>query len=192
MRLGKHTYYWDSCVFISLVTREGRTDVDMATLRQLESLLEIQAITIFTSAITRVEVLEFRKPEEEEIAQALLKRSVVASVNSKIVDIAREIRGYYRNEGTEILLPDAIHLASAIYYNATSLHTYDGCSKRPRKTDLLRLPNPIAGKYGIRICVPEVPDEFLPKEKIPEPAFAVETPGDLFGLLGSSEGEGQN
>jgi hypothetical protein len=94
----------------------------------------------------------------------------VVSVSRRVATIAREIRNHYRVNGDEIAVADSIHLATAIHYEATALHTYDGCGKRKRKMDLLNLALPIIGKYDLRICKPEPPPraESIPFEVLAE------------------------
>jgi hypothetical protein len=89
----------------------------------------------------------------------------VVSVSRRVASIAREIRNHYRINGDEIAVPDSIHIATAIQFQATALHTYDGCGKRTRKTDLLNLAVPIIGKYDVTICKPTPPPESTPEVK---------------------------
>lgn len=166
MPAGKTRYCWDSCVFISLLTGAGRTPEDLAKLRELERLSDNGEITIFTPSITLIEVLEcYLTADQETLFQDVLKRSRVymTSVSHRVAQRAREIRNHYREQGLEIAVPDAIHLATAIQYEATALHTYDGCGKRSRKTDLLRLATPLIGKYDLTICKPEPPRKEEPQ-----------------------------
>jgi predicted nucleic acid-binding protein len=169
MPIGRFRYYWDSCVFISVLTGAGRSQEDLEILRKLEGLVDFEAITIFTASITLVEVLASKLTDEQEIAfKGLLGRSNVlpVSVTARIAERAREIRDHYRRNGMEIAVPDSIHLATAIHFGATALHTYDGCGQRPRRTDLLRLETPIIGKYALNICKPQVPQELVPEAPI--------------------------
>lgn len=185
MPTGKLRYCWDSCVFISLLTGSGRSAEDLENLRKLEALSDLGAITIFSPSITLVEVLACKlTPDQDKVFSEFLQRSnvLLVSVTSRVAERAREIRNYYRVQGMEIAVPDAIHLATALIYSATALHTYDGCGKRSRPTDLLRLPIPLLGKYPLRICKPEPP---LPDK--PEPAIPIgATTGDLFASLEES------
>jgi len=186
MPTGKIRYCWDSCVFISLLTGQGRTREDLDNLRKIENLVDDGEVVIFTPAITLVEVLACKLTDEQESAfKALLRRSNVlpVSVTWRIAERAREIRNYYRIKGMEIAVPDSIHLGTALIYEATALHTYDGCGKRRRRTDLLMLATPLIEKYMLRICKPEPP----PEPKTGAGALRGSTPeehsGDLFGDL---------
>ncbi|HZZ37743.1 MAG TPA: PIN domain-containing protein [Acidobacteriaceae bacterium] len=161
-------YCWDSCVFISLLTKLGRTDEELAHLVALETLCDDGDVYIFTPSITLIEVLACKlTPEQETLFQGMLQRSnvEVVSVSRRIATIAREIRNHYRMIGEEIAVPDSIHIATAIHFGATALHTYDGCGKRKRKMDLLSLPVPIIGKYDLTICKPTPPPESTPEIK---------------------------
>ena len=182
MPIGKFSYCWDSCVFISLLTGQGRTPEDLANLRRLETLVDIGAVTIFTASITVIEVLACYLTEEQEAAfKSLLQRTNVmpVSVTMRISERARDIRNYYRKKGMEIAVPDSIHLATASIYKAAALHTFDGCGKRQRKTDLLKLELPLAEKYHLKICKPAPPEELESEDPI-EPIEPHEEMGNLF------------
>jgi predicted nucleic acid-binding protein len=179
MPTGKVRCCWDSCVFINLLTGTGRTDEDMANLRKVERLVDDGEVTIFTPAITIIEVLQCQMTDGQE---ALLQRSNVypVSVTMRISEKAREIRNYYRQKNIEIAVPDAIQMATAIQYGATALHTYDGCGKRPRKNDLLKLDSPLIEKYHLRICKPEPPPS-------PDPEPVGSIMGENMNLFGQPE-----
>lgn len=170
MPSGKNpTYCWDACVFISLLSGTDRTPEELAKLQDVERLSDNGGCNIVTAAITLVEVLSAQMtPEKEELFQALLQRSNVTpvSVTRGIAITAREIRDYYHAKGIKMAVPDSIHLATAIHYDAT-LHTYDGCGVRKRPSDLLRLAQPIIEKYKVKICIPEPP---------PPPVLELEPP----------------
>ena len=53
-----------------------------------------------------------------------------------------------------IRVPDAIHLASAILYEATEFHTFDGVRSGVNKGGLLTLDGNVAG-HRLRICAPK-------------------------------------
>jgi hypothetical protein len=58
-----------------------------------------------------------------------------------------------------LLTPDAIHLATAIHYNADEFHTFDGSKprtprdKRYTRSGLLLLDGNVAG-HGLTVCKP--------------------------------------
>lgn len=160
MPTGKLRYCWDSCVFISLLKGNDRTEEDLANLRKVERLVDDGEIVIFTSAITIIEVLECHLTQEQETAfRSLLRRSNVhpVSVSIRVAQRAREVRNYYQTKNIDIAVPDSIHIGTALLYEATALHTYDGCGRRKRKTDLLKLQLPLIEKYHLNICKPEPP-----------------------------------
>lgn len=51
-------------------------------------------------------------------------------------------------------MPDAIHLASAILYDATEFHTFDGARAGANKAGLLTLDGNVAG-HRLKICAPK-------------------------------------
>lgn len=169
MPTGKNpTYCWDSCVFISLLNGEDRTDDEMRNLRAVEKLSDEGGCNILTASITLVEVLACQMTaEQEDLFQALLLRSNVTavSITPRIAVKAREIRDYYVGRGMKLAVPDSIHLATAIQYNAV-LHTYDGCGPHPKPTDLLRVALPLIEKYALKVCKPEPPPP--PLAEIPD------------------------
>jgi len=170
MPTGKNpTYCWDSNVFISLLTKVGRTDDELEKLAALERLSDNGGCVIFTAAITIVEVLACKMTsEQEELFQALLLRSNVTavSITPRIAGIAREIRDYYVSRGIKLRVPDSIHLATAIQYKAQALHTYDGAGERPRPTDLLCLATPLIEKYPLKVMRPEPPEPDIPERAV--------------------------
>jgi len=72
----------------------------------------------------------------------------------------------------KIPVPDSIHLATAIQYKATALHTYDGSGKRKRPNDLMQLANPIIEKYALKVTRPEPPPPEIPEvSEVKQPAL---------------------
>jgi predicted nucleic acid-binding protein len=159
-------YCWDSCVFISLLTKTDRTEEELEKLCAVERLSDNGGCIIFTAAITLVEVLAcMLTPEQENMFQDLLQRSNVTavSITPRIATKAREIRDYYQTRGIKLAVPDSIHLATAIQFNATALHTYDGAGKRRRRSDLLQLATPLIEKYPLTVMKPEPPPAEVPE-----------------------------
>lgn len=156
---GKPQLCWDACAYISLLTGENRTPEEMKKLRAIEQMVSSGRAVVFTSTIALVEVLASKlTPEQATKFKGLLGNpdTPFQPVDTRVAELAHEIRNFYDGK---VAVPDAIYLATAIHYEATALHTYDGCSARKRPGDLLHLPQPIAGKYRLTITVPEVPVE---------------------------------
>jgi predicted nucleic acid-binding protein len=74
----------------------------------------------------------------QEKYDSVMRRSNVIpqSVDMPIARLAAEIRDHYRQTDFELLTPDAIHLATAIYLKAEEFHTFDGSNakKTPRQS----------------------------------------------------------
>jgi predicted nucleic acid-binding protein len=191
-------YCWDSCVFISLLTQADRTAEEIQKLIAVERLSDNGGCVIFTAAITLVEVLScMLTPEQEQLFQELLQRSNVTavSITPRIAITAREIRDHYQKQDIKMAVADSIHLATAVHYNATALHTYDGGGQRKRRTDLLNLATPLIEKYAIKIVKPEPPPPETPDVQeavirglFDEPPQEAEQPAQL--ALPAGEGEG--
>jgi len=62
-------------------------------------------------------------------------------VNQYIATLAHDIRNFYQRTNNKIRTPDAIHLATAIYYNAEKFYTFDGAGGG----GLLRFDGNVAG-----------------------------------------------
>jgi predicted nucleic acid-binding protein len=176
MSIGKRpSYAWDSCTFISSLTKQGRSPEELRDLCAVEKLADDGDCVILTPSITLVEVLACKMTlEHEQAFKDMLQRSnvTVVSVTPRIAEKAREIRDYYASKGMNIAVPDSIHLATAVHYGATELHTYDGGGRRSRPTDLLRLESPLIEKWNLKVCKPAPPPIIIdPAEELPEPAM---------------------
>jgi predicted nucleic acid-binding protein len=150
-------FCWDSCTYISLLTGEKRTAEEMKKLHGIEQMVNEGRAVVFTSTVTMVEVLACKMtPEQAKKFKGLIGNpdTPFMPVDTKVAELAHEIRSFYDGK---VSVPDAIHLATAIHFEAAAFHTYDGCSTRKRPGDLLRLEQPIAGKYAMPITFPEVP-----------------------------------
>src|SRR6266568_1892300 len=131
---GKRKYYWDSCSFIAWLTNEKRAPGDIEGLEDVVKQVEHGKADLFTSEITKSEVLEGRMtPEQRDRFNKLFQRRNVVSVDvsGRVLALSKEIREW----NPKISLPDAIHLATAILYGADEFHTTDGGGKRKRAGD---------------------------------------------------------
>lgn len=89
----------------------------------------------------------------------------VKDISSPILDLAREIRNFYQEEKRSgrtnlptVETPDAIHLATAIYYDCPRMFTFDENDRiegagRPKR-GLIPLSGNVAGRYPLIIQKP--------------------------------------
>ena len=151
-------YYWDSCAFIIWLDEKGDQLV-VDGLAQIVNEIESGQADLFTSAITRTEVLRGKMTSEQRdrFSRLFQRRNVIAvDVTGRVLDISEKIREW----NLKISVPDALHLATAILYEADEFHTTDGSGKRKRAGDLLPLDGNVAG-HKLKICVPKAPPNLL-------------------------------
>ena len=160
--------YWDSCVFYALLKNERHQAGELEGIKEQVKRIEKNQLILVTSAITAIEVLEAKLPEEvREGFPNLFKRRNVRAIPSdmKVVKLSTEIRNYYIENpsdkiGFTVSLPDAIHLATAILY-ADVFHTMDSNDKnKSKELGLLPLNGLIAGKYNLKICRPPKSNQY--------------------------------
>lgn len=127
---GRRVIYWDACVFISILKGEY-SDVVKARIAELDRQHLRGDIVLMTSALTRVEVFENQSPKKAIDAYRRLRERATfqeVAVDPKVADRARLLRetleGGGRSAGLpKLTTPDAIHLATALLYEADELHT---------------------------------------------------------------------
>lgn len=171
--------YWDTSVLIAWLIDERFWPNDVLTGIQ-DTVMEVEsyAAVLFTSSITRTEFFTGQLTDEQKTKYALLmRRSNVQEVtpHQKITTRASQIREHYNQKKPSIKIktPDAIHLATAIIYQADEFQTLDGLEKGGiKKTKLLAL-NSDTGVSGLRIVHP------YPRTRTP--ANIVSIRGPLFG-----------
>lgn len=158
MPTGKdHLVYWDTCVFLAWMNDEKRDAGDMEALGKIASLVERAEVILITSTITRAEILQSKTaPDAMKKYDSLLRRSNVVpqNVDLPIAKLTSELMDHYLNTDFELLTPDAIHLATAIHYNAAEFQTFDGVNpkqtprnvKRYTRCGLLNLNGNVAGR----------------------------------------------
>lgn len=151
--------YWDSCAWLGLANGEAGRKFQLKAVYGRARQGEIE---IWTSAIAIVEANrladEMGKPKpippgslavlDDLLFQPFVKLAAVD------VEISRRARALLRETTRLSKKPDAIHLATAIFWNIPILHTYDG-------SDLLHLNGKIKCRDGtdLTICEPTDPDE---------------------------------
>jgi predicted nucleic acid-binding protein len=134
--------FWDSCVFIILLSKHKR--VDMLEKQQICAACLQNAIDgkteIFISTITIVEVnktIDSSHPIPDEIKERI--KNLIEQPFIKIVsaDLARSIEARDLIWKYSWLSPtDSIHLACALYAKVDELFTYDGKGKEKGLLDL--------------------------------------------------------
>lgn len=166
--------YWDTCVFLAWIKGESRSDPeDNAGIRQCVDEAKAGDVLILTSDITRIEVLDcrFDTEEQRQVFADFLRRPEVECrpVDNRVAAKAHDIRDYYQaraeeNGGRTLRTPGAIDLATAIYYEASEMHTFDDGKSSPKSLGLLALSGNVAG-HDLTICKPRAAQlriDFLP------------------------------
>ncbi len=156
---GKQIHYWDACIFIAWFTNDtnnSRTDDEMAGIKELVELIDNNQAILLTSSITRIEVLDCKLYGEtkDDFVKLFLRRNFQEkAVNKRVASLAHDIRNSFQKEKElgnkntkKIKTPDAIHLATAILYEAETFYTFDG--------DLIKFNGNIAG-HRLTICKPQ-------------------------------------
>ncbi len=160
-------YYWCSCAFILWLDGNGDPQ-DVDGLEEVVREVEAGRADIFTSAFTKTEVLEGKMTDTQRTLfnKLFQRRNVVpVDVTTRVLDLSTKIR----NWNPKISSSDAIHLATAIIYEADEFHTTDGGGKKRKHAgDLLPLNGNVAG-YPLKICKPQARQFSLLRGVGPQP-----------------------
>jgi predicted nucleic acid-binding protein len=154
--------YWDSCAWIGFLNAEK----DKVTLlRAIWEKAERGEYEIWTSAYVYLEVIygvsehgdPYPPAENDDRIEKMLSQDWIRRVQ---LDIhvgrrARELKRRFHKDGLK-KRADAIHLASAIFYDCQELHTFDG-------SDLLHLDGKVASKDGRIIKIRKPGPEDVPQ-----------------------------
>lgn len=163
MPTGKPKFYWDTAPLIAWITDEARDNPsEMSGLAGVIDMVDRGKATLMTSVLWRAEVLDtsLTKAQKKRLEEAFEGRSIVdLSIDSRIMTLTSEIRSFHKvskkkDAMKNIRVPDAIHLATAIHYDATEFHTFDGARVGANKGGLLTLNGNVAG-HRLKICTPE-------------------------------------
>lgn len=139
---GKDLLYWDSCVLIAFLQDEKRDKNEMAGIDEMVRAIDKGSAILMTSVLSRIEVLECKLTESQKakFGQMLNKRSIQSiAVTMRVVERASEIRNYYAKTGQTVSTPDAIHLATAMLYEAEGFYTFDGAGAKKKSRSALSL-----------------------------------------------------
>ncbi|MCX7384162.1 MAG: type II toxin-antitoxin system VapC family toxin [Alphaproteobacteria bacterium] len=154
---GDKIYYWDTCLFLAWLNDEVRKSGEMDGVREVIERHKHRDVKIMTSSLTQVEVLNSKLPTGlADMFANFMRRINQASLDNKIAKLAHDIRDHYaikaKITGKKLTTPDAIHLATAIFYRVDEFHTFD--SDGDSKTlGLLPLSGDVAG-HRLLICKP--------------------------------------
>jgi predicted nucleic acid-binding protein len=151
--------YWDTCAWLGLINSEPEK------IRPLQHLYEEcrrGKLEIWTSTLIYVELFRVKAEEKDEkpysdegldkIKQALEQPFI--QLVSLDMEVGRKARGLRRRLPGLSGPGDAIHLASALIWGISPLHTWDG-------SHLLPFDGQLSCKDGtlLKICVPDEPPE---------------------------------
>lgn len=162
MAIGRPRFYWDTAPLIAWITDEKRADPsEMAGLAEVVEMVDRSQATLMTSVLWRGEVLDLHLTAmQRKRLEAAFDAQVIVElqIDSRTMDLASQIRSMVRASKKKdalknLRLPDAIHLASAIQYEATEFHTFDGKRVGQNLGGLLLL-NGNVGGHRLKICTP--------------------------------------
>lgn len=155
MPIGKKIIDWDTCIFLAWLQEEKHEVGVMEGIEEVVRKIHNNEVTLITSQITNIEVLESRLDSDarRKWKDVFNRRNcVMVDVNPRISEKSHFIRDYYDQKGIKLSTQDCIQLATAIIYKADEFHTLDGSGKK-RNGDLLPLNGNVAG-HSLKICVP--------------------------------------
>lgn len=148
---GNPKYYWDSWAFIRWLKGSGSPG-EIEGLSSIVKAVEEGTATLFTSALTGNEVLDGKMTtkQKDDFKKLFQQKNVVrVDVTNRVLEKSKSIREW----NSKISTPDAIHLATAILYEADEFDTNDGGGKRKRGGDLIPLSGNVDG-YPLKIVNP--------------------------------------
>lgn len=153
-------YYWDTCLFLAWIKDEQRPTGEMDGVREVVARAKRREVIIMTSVLTLVEALQSKIPVGfEKLFSDMMKRVQRLGMDIKVAELAHGIRDYYvahsaEYENKKLTTPDAIHLATAIWYKADEFHTFDNGKKDSKSLGLIQLSGDVGG-HRLTICKPQ-------------------------------------
>jgi len=161
--------YWDTGLFIAMITNERRNDpADLQGIHEQVRLIEKDPPLLYmaTSVITLTEILRIKLlPTAVQTFEQIFQRQncQMYDVNVRIAYVAQEIREFYSGRNDDlptIETPDALHLATAIVYDCQTFYTLDMKDRLGKGRSLLSLSGkPVAGRYHIEVSKP-IPKQY--------------------------------
>jgi predicted nucleic acid-binding protein len=156
--------YWDTSVLLAWIKDEPRPNHEMDGVNDIADKIHKNNIILLTSVITDTEVLDsmLNDSEKQRLADFFKHPNCQkVDVDPKISQLTSNIRDYYQqqkliNNSPTLTVPDAIHLATAIHYEANAFHTFDEGKKGG--LNLLSLNGNVAGNPLV-VCKPPIPPQ---------------------------------
>lgn len=146
--------YWDTGVFIALLAGDIDDVNAIASINQQLESFDEKKLIICTSVITIVEVLKSQLSSSSyDTFEKILKDEAfeLVPVVARLAKIAHDIRDYYSrvkdDVGVTVATPDAIHLATAIAQQCTTLYTFDAKDRPNKSRALIPLSRKVIEKY---------------------------------------------
>lgn len=187
-KIGLRVSYWDSCIALAWLNNSGRElekhgqdaldAIDEQVTKFDKGSLHIASSVLLLPEVLESDMLLGNKQKFQELFEH--PNFHLIDTNKRIAAIAHDLRDYYRPEkdGLDRLsVPDAIHLATAIWFQCNEFYTFDGTSHKPhpRKRKILPLSGVLAEKYMIKIEIPKMvqPALFSPSAGIPQESTEV-------------------
>lgn len=175
MKIGRgRTFYWDTCIFLHWLSDPVKDRDVVDGIEDVIAMTERGNAVIFTSTITRIEVLRAKLTDDaaEKFVKLFPRPVEWVNVDPRVAQLAHDIRSFYSvPDMKDMSVPDCIHLATAIIYEADEMHTLDGSGKQ-RRHDLIPLSgNVMNGKYKLPIVKPRRVPPPPPVEPPPPPLF---------------------
>jgi predicted nucleic acid-binding protein len=148
--------YLDTSVIIAWLKNESLPNNEMEGVEYCMDRIMKGEIKAITASITRTEILEGKFPTgtvDNFLNYFSRRRSFEwIAVGNRISDIAHDIRDYLSSINKKLAVPDATHLATAIYESVDALYTFD-------KDHLLPLDGVDIAGYRMKICKPPLPKQ---------------------------------
>ena len=135
---------------------------EMSGLAEVLDMVDRGKAILMTSVLWRAEVLDISltPAQRKRLVGAFDGRSIIElGIDGRVMDLTSQIRSFHKGFKKKdviknIRVPDAIHLASAIHFDATEFHTFDGARAAGKIGGLLTLDGNVAG-HRLRICSPK-------------------------------------
>ncbi len=183
----KQIFYWDSNIYLAWLRNEQTYAEHLPYIQRIIEANFAGENTIITSTITLIEVLESQLNDDQKkrFRKAFNQyHHLLLDVTDPIARQARKFREFYSSaeDGRRLLVPDAIHLATAHVYKVTEVHTFDDGRKKGYdenhekvKTVSLLSMNGNVALQNIKICKP-----FITMAKEDPTKTENQSEGDLF------------